>query len=624
MKIPSFDELLDKSFKSFLRFPFAILFSFLTAIVAIYLIDKNQNPQENLKLVNLMLSSALGIPLFIAVKLLIEKFELNKSLKIGLNTLSILVLLLVYLSLPETQYKIITTTPYIKYAIYNIVVHLMVAFLPYIKKNEENGFWNYNKTLFLKILEAILYSGVLYVGIAVAIFAVDTLFELKVDGKIYGQIFVFLATVFNTWFFVSKIPTDFTILQNTYEYPKGLKIFTQFILLPLLLTYLVILYTYEFKIIILWDWPKGIVSYLVIAVATIGIFTFLLIYPYGNISENKWIKRFTKSYYLTLIPLVAMLYIAIIFRINDYGITINRYLLFLLGIWLLVVIIYFLIGKTNIKFIPISLAIMLVISSFGPWGMFSVSENSQLSRLDKILNKNGLIENGKIVNEVIWVKDSLPDFYSAKTKTNIDKIDSATFDNLNSIVKYLVENHDFNKLNKYFKQDIAKLISYNKSTDSYDWSSYSVYNKVIRTMGLATFYAYYSNKNNFEAQLEVNDQTYLNTDGYQKIVYFTYRNYNNLEITPFDKDNFKIENPIDSNYNLLIEVEGQDIQFDLSKLFDIKLNYDKSAPTNVDIEELTFYSTNNNYKYKLELNQLNYNSDKKITNISGYLLFGLK
>lgn len=621
IKFPSFDELLLTSKRAFLRFPLAIISSIITAFVAIYLIEYDKNPEENLKLANLMLSSALGIPLFTAIRLFTDKFKSQKIIEISFNLVAIVLLFLVYLSLPETEFMIINSTPYIKYAIYNVVAHLLVAFLPYIKKGEENGFWNYNKTLFLKILEAILYSGVLYIGVAIAIFAVDTLFELEIDGKIYAQIFAFLATVFNTWFFTSKLPYNFENLQNTLEYPKGLKVFAQFILLPLLLTYLVILYSYEFKIIVSWDWPKGIVSYLVIVVATIGILTFLLIHPYGNSTDNKWIKRFTKSYYLTLIPLVAMLYFAIIIRISDYGITVNRYILLLLGLWLLVLIVYFLIGKTSIKFIPISLAFMLVIASFGPWGMFSVSENSQLGRLDRILKENSLLEKGKIINEVIWVKDSLPDLHSDKIETNLNKIDSTTNAEINSIVSYIIENHDFNKIKKYFKQDLEALISYNDSSESYNWSTYSVSNMVIKTLGLTQ---YYRGNNTRSESISSVDRVYIDIDGYQKMISFNYNNNGRLEIFPNYHSSFGIENEIDKNSILTIKFERKEIQFDLKPIFAISINQNDEEETRVEQEKLTIYTSDSTNKYKLEIETAYFNTNKEFTNIRGRFFVGKK
>jgi hypothetical protein len=260
--------------------------------------------------------------------------------------------------------------------------------------------------LFTRLWTAAFFSGILFAGLALALLSMKLLFDIDFNEKLYGEIFVVIAGLFNTWFFVSGIPDDFEKLDEQLEYPKGLKIFAQYILLPLLILYFVILYFYGGKILILWDWPKGIVSYLIICVSVLGILTFLLLYPFSNENEDSWIKKMSKSFYLILLPLLAILFIAILMRMDDYGITVNRYIVLFLGIWLTTVCVFTLLFKSNIKFIPTSLALMLLLISFGPWGIFSVSERAQVNRLKNILEKAKIIKENKIVNESIWKKDT--------------------------------------------------------------------------------------------------------------------------------------------------------------------------------------------------------------------------
>src|SRR5690554_7276939 len=105
---------------------------------------------------------------------------------------------------------------------------------------------------------------------------------------------------FNTWFFLSGIPEKLDQSEGAYP-PKELKVFAQYILLPLLAVYLLILYGYGAKIVLIWDWPRGIVSYLIICVAVLGITTFLLLYPYSRLEGTNWIKKSTLAFYCLLI-----------------------------------------------------------------------------------------------------------------------------------------------------------------------------------------------------------------------------------------------------------------------------------------------------------------------------------
>ena len=124
-----------------------------------------------------------------------------------------------------------------------------------------------------------MYSGFLYVGLILALSALKLLFDIEIHEELYLEFYIVIIGLFNTWFFVSGIPSNLEELENVNEYPKGLKIFAQYVLLPLLVLYLIILYAYGAKILIFWDWPKGIVSYLISCVSVLGILTVLLFYP---------------------------------------------------------------------------------------------------------------------------------------------------------------------------------------------------------------------------------------------------------------------------------------------------------------------------------------------------------
>lgn len=242
-------------------------------------------------------------------------------------------------------------------------------------------FWQYNKTLFLRFLTAMLFSGVLFAGLSIALLSIDVLLEISINEERYVELFIFIGGIFNTWFFLAGIPSMQTF-DDQRDYPKGLKIFTQNILIPLVIIYLVILYVYAGKIILQWSWPEGWVANLILFFSIAGILALLLLHPIQDRVENRWIKRFSTGYFWALVPLVVLLMMAIYRRVWEYGITVERYFVIVLGFWLAGIVIYFLISKTrNIKAIPGSLCLLVFLISFGPWGAFTISEQSQINRL---------------------------------------------------------------------------------------------------------------------------------------------------------------------------------------------------------------------------------------------------
>jgi hypothetical protein len=87
--------------------------------------------------------------------------------------------------------------------------------------------------------------------------------------------------------------------------------------------------------------------------------------------------------------------VAVYRRTADYGITENRYFLWLGAFWLLGVSLYMIFtkGKT-FRSVLVSLACVALLSIVGPWSAFSVSECSQIHRLQKLLTKQEWLKAG--------------------------------------------------------------------------------------------------------------------------------------------------------------------------------------------------------------------------------------
>ena len=69
--------------------------------------------------------------------------------------------------------------------------------------------------------------------------------------------------------------------------------------------------------------------------------------------------------------LTIMLFIAVGKRLAQYDVSEKRYLVVILGLWLLGICLYFARRSSrNIKLIPMSLAALALITSCGPWGAF--------------------------------------------------------------------------------------------------------------------------------------------------------------------------------------------------------------------------------------------------------------
>jgi len=330
-------------------------------------------------------------------------------------------------------------TDYFRFILIALAFHLLVSFSAFFGTGKIHAFWQFNKTIFLRFIIGGLYSTVLFLGLAAAIGSMNFLFNFKFDWDTFAIVWVWIAGIFQTVFFLSGVPQELNKLEDLKTYPNALKVFTQFVLVPLASVYAIILLAYEVKILIDWELPKGLVSNLVLGYAVFGILSLLLIYPVRNLSENKWLNTFSRSFYYVLIPLILLLFWAVLARVIDYGLTEERYFLIILAVWLSFICGYFLISKTqNIMIIPFSLCLITICSVYGPQGAFSTSRRSQIHELKVLFEKHGALEGDRIIS----------------LKVKPEKNDRLRMIN---IVDYLVVMHGLESFNPIIKHDLDQV-----------------------------------------------------------------------------------------------------------------------------------------------------------------------
>ncbi len=389
---PKIQEVLAKIQDAAIRYPLVLMASIWMAFFAIISIEVNDENQ--FIWLKLILVSGLGISLLFALKMLSQRMKKG----IWLELLGVAFLVGYYFLLPEkeedfTEYYAFLLVPTF------ILSHLLVSFVAFTKReNSEQHFWQYNKSLFVNIFLTAVFTGVLTGGVQLAILAVDKLFNMNFQDEWYGQVAVFLTIFGSTVIFLLFNETGLDFLEKEGKYPVVLKFFTQYVLIPLLCIYVVILYLYSGKILINWELPRGWVSYLVLAYSVVGTLALLLVHPLKENTDKSWIRIFSKVFYFTLIPLIVLLFIAIFTRVLEYGYTEPRYFVLLLAVWLTTVVLYFIFRKNpTIKFIPISLFCFGLFALIFPYfNTFSVAKRSQKNELEKILTDHNLLVNGKI------------------------------------------------------------------------------------------------------------------------------------------------------------------------------------------------------------------------------------
>jgi hypothetical protein len=622
LKFPTLDQLSKSVFETILRFPLPIFSALVGTYYALLINESDLGYLEELNYIRMLMTAALGLSLSLAIALYIERKEANRFIRIGLNLFGLSLLSIYYYQLGEN----VDESEALQFFVLNIACHLLVSFSPFLVKNETNGFWQFNERLFTRFLTASLYTAVLWIGLAGALAAIDNLFGVNINGRSYFRMWIVLVGLFNTIFFLAGVPSDFKSLNESNAYPKGLKLFTQFVLLPLVVVYLLILYAYFGKIILLWTLPQGWVSWLVNGFSVAGILALLLIYPIRNNEENKWVNTFTRWFFIALLPLIVLLFISIGFRVSQYGITENRYYIFAVAIWLLIMAVNFVLkGFNHIKIVPISLSLFMIVSVIGPFNATNTGVRSQLSRIDKIFKEQNLLVNGKI--KPLAEKDTF-------------NIEAAS--NIRSILDYLDDHKALLKLQPYFtfeldtflmdyETDYRRLEQGESLKVSYErlrWSNGE--SKILKYIGLKDFDDYtvdaeYRNENYEYYSIRTDENEAINLMDYSSMLpvnlysgsYFT-------DTTDLKQNSQAIQLIFNENKDslLIFENKTKATALPLIQLLKNKPNEEKEK-----LENLRLEFSSSNLQYSLQITELEgdkENNKKQVNRLQGYLFWKKK
>jgi hypothetical protein len=431
MRLPSVQLLLASARSTAERFPFVLSAAVIATVAGILNIE---NPNHFLW-ERATATAVLGFPLLIALELWAERGTQPARRRIAAGSGGVLVLLCFFLLWPSWS----QTVAWTRFWQLSAAFHLLVAFLPYAGRDEPNGFWQYNRALLLRAVTASLFSWVLWTALAIALQALDVLFNLDVPGERYPQAMVVLFFLFATWFFLGGVPRDLAGLDRSEDYPPVVKVFTQYVLLPIVTVYFAILTAYLVKVIVTWEWPSGWIGWLVSGVAAAGILALLLIYPVRERAENRWVGSYARWFWIALLPMIVMLWLAIWQRIAQYGVTERRYMLAILSVWLAAIAVYYTLrGSRRIIVIPASLCVLALVMFAGPWSPYFVSRLSQTQRLQVLLERNGILVDGTV-------------------RAATGPIDFLDRREINATLRYLIETHGTSSIEDWFGGRLAEI-----------------------------------------------------------------------------------------------------------------------------------------------------------------------
>lgn len=451
-------SLLQSLYQSVKRFPLAIFFSTAVTVLLIIKVDGTWYHMRDW-LTRLVMVSALGFPLTLCVTLILERLQPRVAIKLIFQALIFAVLALYFFFLlPE-----LGTVEITRYIAISLALYMAFFFIPHLFKN--TAFEMYVIKVLGRFLVAVLYAAVLFLGLAITLLTIDLLLRVAVPGEFFFYLFLISSGIFAPCFFLAGLPAP---EQEEKNYPVLLKVLLLYIVMPLILIYLTILYIYFVQTLVTLEWPEGTVSHLVLWYAAFSAGVLCLIRPIWQ--ENKFVKFFSVWFPRLVLPVILVMFAAIWVRIQAYGVTENRYFVVALGLWVFGVMVYYSLSKIsrllNIV-LPVSLAVIALLAVSGPWSAYTLSKYSQNVRFEALAANYDMVVGNALQG---------PD-------REIDDQDQRSFI---SILAYFAENHSLDDIKllppDFDLNDMEDLFGFSYA----GYHDYPVYPDRIGTFGIHT------------------------------------------------------------------------------------------------------------------------------------------
>lgn len=391
-------DLIQNLKQVFLRFPLACFFALvLTVMVSYYILEGAILEHEHL-FYSTIIGCGIGILLAFSADLFCHLRQLKLSQRIWCNV-AVVLTTTICIGVIHANFD---STSNLYYYIFTLIFAALLILLvwPMLGKRDVEITWNYHFRLLFGIAVAYIMAFIIILGIVAILTSVAFLFNVDIDDTLYIAITIICAFLFPCCI-MALMPINQEAYDKPLAYNKFMKVLVLYILLPLVCLEALVLYIYAIKILFAWELPEGGVAYWVFSYAIAASIVWYLLMPVFRSEQPSKLKFLDRGFFISLIPLLVLLFVGLFRRIHDYGFTTNRYIVLVIAIWFMAIAWIMIFRKSrNVTPLLSSLVIISLLALVGPWSMFSLPKSMQIKRFEKIVNEYHLLGNGKIVPSV--------------------------------------------------------------------------------------------------------------------------------------------------------------------------------------------------------------------------------
>jgi len=585
------------------RFPITILSGLIMSGLMIYSIKKNIDPSRSSleeTVFALLMIFVLAVLFSFSTKMFYESKNWPIKYKIFIPLIPTIILITYFIKI-KYFLDIDNQKTGVEFGLIALSLTALITFAPLIPQ-KLNYFWILIQTFVKQLLLTGLFTAIAWIGLNLALMSLSYLFAINIEPEKYFDVIAILLGIFSIPFFLTGIP-KLSNLEAEIKYSKWLKFCSKFILTPLLAIYFVILYAYTFKVIFFQVWPKDGIVFWIMLYISLALVIYFFTRPLLDKAKHKLISY---GFTLTSIPLYIIYFIAIILRINQYGLTISRYLVVLFAVWSISLIAYFTFSrKKYLMIIPASIILASLIFLYGPWSSYNLSFISQINRYEQLLMENNLILDGKL-------------------QPQTEEMPSDTYFKIQDETRYILRSFDSKKFNQWLGEDNVNLIETNSGKDfklKYDYQKVTIF---FNGLNIKTDKLHQTKNNHFNFN---SSKSIFPISGYDYFIdinsHFISETNSDFP-TNYQDQNIKIE--LSKNTVYISDLKKQLIKIDLGNKILPLITFSK--PPTLNAKELTFEAENDNIKLLLIITHASLEStaddDIKIISLKLDMAYSLK
>jgi hypothetical protein len=347
--IDIFDRLSLTLLDTLKRFPLASFSAFFVALIWVLLIEIDYNQSMGMAVLANKVAFVLSLGIFLFPVL----YLLNRS--IFFKFLGIAFLAGYFYILPTK----IDDLTILRHILLLLALSFMFFWAPFLNTNISNkNIWEWTMKILLILLVTIILTVTLYGVFYILMFSLHELFGIEILDKRYLQFFILVLGLFSVNFFLSQMPKYICLLQLK-KYTRVGEVFTKYVLTPVTLLYMLVLFSYIVKILILGIWDKVTIDWMILGFSFFSIATYMFWTPLvtkvnRNFRELIWGSLFGLSIFLAFSILVRL----------EQGVTFELlYLILIFDGWLMLISLYFLlIEDASYKWLFFSISFLIGIS----------------------------------------------------------------------------------------------------------------------------------------------------------------------------------------------------------------------------------------------------------------------